>query len=320
MNPVSKPGQPSQGPQLRRSDSLPARMPSDPIQRPEIENTRPSVTRPGPDVGSPINFGTPGQTAKSKEALKEQAKEKVAHLRKTAFDKYDHFEAKINSDPEFREIKDRAEARARAVNAGKTEQDPKKLEQNIKNAVIEDLMSHPRFRVELGNARWEKQGIPNAPTSTRPMTEKEQVFLMNAHNRISEDVRKNPFHAFGEIGVLGDKTGKITEFNYQPRKAGSFKNMSENKYNLHTHPPFAEPFTSSASGQDHILAARFFDKNDMFSYVSNGKEVVLINPNNMGLQRLVPNPEVEKKLGKFPVAFEMPEPKTPPYPFNNHEV
>ncbi|HLP40996.1 MAG TPA: hypothetical protein VK465_05775 [Fibrobacteria bacterium] len=242
------------------------------------------------------------------------------HLEQSYFDKHDYLRAKVDSDPEFREIKDRAEARVRAINAGKADLDPKKMKDDIKSAVFHDLMYHPRFRIEYGNARWEKQGIPNAPTLTRLMTEKEQVFLTNAHNRIAEDMRNHPYHAHGESGVVGDKAGNITEFNHEAGHSLTLKNLRGNKYNLHTHPPFNEPFTSSASGLDHFQASRLFEKYDMLTYVSNGKDIINISPVNMGIQKLIPDPEVEKKLGKFPAAFEMPEPKTPPYPFQNHET
>jgi hypothetical protein len=58
----------------------------------------------------------------------------------------------------------------------------------------------------------------------------------------------------------------------------------------------------------------------MKEYVTNGKDVLHIPPTNMGLVRLHPDPKMEETLGKFPVAFTVPKPQEPPYPFANHEA
>jgi hypothetical protein len=321
-NPGIKRDLQSPGPQLKRNDSLPARLPSDPTRRTEIEHTRPPITRPERDAVPPKTFGIPEDKDVAKAGrLKAQAQEKYAQLdSKMKFGVYKHFEKKIHSDPEFKEIKDRAEVKFRASVGEKTEEVFQKM-------VLTDLMAHPRFRAEFAKARNEKQGLPNAPTSFRTMTEREHVFLMNAHNRISEFVHEHPHRAFGEMGLAGNKNGEIRlgtdgkpHVDYAAGKCVHITGMKDKAYNLHTHPPFAEPFTSSASAPDHKAAAHYYQKQKMFSYVSNGKDVILVNPHDMGIQKLVPNPEVEEKLGKFPTAFTMPDPEPPPYPFTNHEA
>ena len=60
--------------------------------------------------------------------------------------------------------------------------------------------------------------------------------------------------------------------------------------------------------------------NKMGAYVTNGKDVLHIQPDSLELVKLIPDPKVERKLGKFPEAFKLPTPQRPPYPFPNHEA
>ena len=58
----------------------------------------------------------------------------------------------------------------------------------------------------------------------------------------------------------------------------------------------------------------------MMAYVTNGKDVMHIPPDSTKLVKLLPDPKWEKRYGKFPVAFELPAPQKPSYPFSNHEA
>lgn len=60
--------------------------------------------------------------------------------------------------------------------------------------------------------------------------------------------------------------------------------------------------------------------NKMESYVTNGKDVLRISPTSLELTKLIPDPIWEERLGKFPVAYQVPDPQQPPYPFSNHEA
>jgi hypothetical protein len=85
-------------------------------------------------------------------------------------------------------------------------------------------------------------------------------------------VEKKQFHLHGESGVVGDANGDITWFGHSPGQAISIPSGIYDKYTLHTHPPFSEPFTSSASEPDHRLAASAYyeDNRKMNHYVTFG--------------------------------------------------
>jgi hypothetical protein len=174
----------------------------------------------------------------------------------------------------------------------------------------------------LAQSRNEVSRLPNGPTAARKMAPDEQRFLTDAFRRIQEDIREKPFHIHGETGVVGNKEGGITYFGYNPGGTVSTPTRKGDRYHLHTHPPFMEPLTSSASGTDHKEAAMMYTifDNKTTAYVTNGRDVLHIQPNSTELVKLIPDPEVERNLGKFPVAFTLPKAQEPPYPFANHEA
>jgi hypothetical protein len=174
----------------------------------------------------------------------------------------------------------------------------------------------------MAQARNEIGALPNGATGTRMMREDEQKFLTEAFQGLRDGFKDKPFHIHGETALVGGKDGKIVESNYSP-EGNSYADIEKgDRYHLHTHPPFLEPFTSSASGADHYAAALMYTAldNKMDAYVTNGKDVLHIPPSSTELTRLIPDPAVEERLGKFPVAYELPVPQKRPYPFSNHEA
>jgi hypothetical protein len=139
---------------------------------------------------------------------------------------------------------------------------------------------------------------------------------------IQEDVEKKPFHIHGESGAVGNKNGEIVFFNHNSKGTVDLTIREGDQYALHSHPPFSEPFTSSASETDHKGAAKSYlaFHNNLNEYVTNGKDVLHIPPASLKLVKLKPDPKVEETLGKFPEAFRVPDPQRPPYPFANHEA
>jgi hypothetical protein len=182
--------------------------------------------------------------------------------------------------------------------------------------------SHPALLAEQGKWRNKAHLVPNYPTSSRLMEPEEQKFLTDAMQLLKEDMEERPFRIHGESGAVGNRDGEVREFRHSPKDAVALTNRKGDKYALHSHPPFSEPFTSSASEGDHKAAAATYlgFNNEMKEYVTNGKDVLHIPATNLGLIKLHPDPKVEETLGKFPVAFTVPEPQTPPRPFANHEA
>jgi hypothetical protein len=195
------------------------------------------------------------------------------------------------------------------------------MEKKLK-AIQALLVSHPKFRAEMGKWRNEMLGIPNHATSRRVMSRDEQTFLTNAMHRIREEVERDPFHMHGESGVLGAGDGGLTWFGHNPEGCINIPRQPGDKYHLHSHPPLAEPFTSSASEQDHKVASMLYRyMNDKKStYVTNGKDVLLIQPDSLELIKLIPDSNLQNELGKFPEAFRLPKPQLPPRPFSSHEA
>lgn len=175
---------------------------------------------------------------------------------------------------------------------------------------------HPQWMAIEAKLRNEILSIPNGPTSTRKMTKGEQAFLTNAFHELKMDIEKNPFHMHGETAMTGNRKGEISQFNHTSGHSSLAKPMEGDRYHLHSHPPLMEPFTSSASEPDHKLAARFFYRDNVKTFVTNGREVMQIMPDSMKLVQLKPNP----KYGEFPVAYELPAPKPPPKASANHEA
>ncbi|HLP40503.1 MAG TPA: hypothetical protein VK465_03260, partial [Fibrobacteria bacterium] len=188
------------------------------------------------------------------------------------------------------------------------------------SAVYDAVGAHPRFLALELRLQNDLSSIPTGPTATRTMTPSEQKFLTNAFKKVSEDVQKHPFHIHGETAITGKKNGNITDFHHHPGpNVGIFLSLGD-KFHLHTHPPFIEPATSAASAPDHIVAAQNYKFNRSHTYVTNGKDVLHIQPNSTELVKLTPDPKMEEMLGKFPVAFKVPDPQKPTYPFSNHEA
>jgi hypothetical protein len=307
--PPAKHELPPAGPKLNRADSLPARLPSDPVQRTEVETVRHPITRAMPDTKPPVHFHQATQGPDEWEIIKEGAEKKMRAMEEDTW-KYAAFERKISRDPEAMEIlKSRHPDYERYTSAEKVE-------------VIGELVDHPRLRAELAQARNEVGSVPNGATGTRTMRPDEQKFLTEAFRRLHASFQDKPFRIHGETAVVGNSRGEITQFNYTPAAHASANTLKGSRYDLHTHPPFMEPFTSSASGVDHIVAAELYlaHENKTDTYVTNGKDVLHIPPHSTELIKLIPDPEVEKELGKFPVAFRVPDPQLPPNPFSNHEA
>jgi hypothetical protein len=189
-----------------------------------------------------------------------------------------------------------------------------------KTEVIKEMINHPRFRAEMAKARNEAGAIPSRPTASRTMRPEEQHFLTLAFRRLQESFQRNPFHIHGETAIVGEWDGRPRWMKYFPTSEAQLNIGPGDKFNLHTHPPFIEPFTSSASEADHRAAALVYwhENMGMDTFVTNGKDVMHIPPDSTELIKLVPDPEVEKQLGNFPVAFKL-DPQQPPRPFSNPE-
>lgn len=303
------------GPKLNRADSLPTRLPSRPSEPTEVKPGRKPITLPMPDTRPPKTFEKPRKrfelpsSSKREERRTEAAVQKERAMPHSA-GSFKLFNERIHGDPEFMDI-----IASRHPGFGSYDR-----QQKIR--VFNELANHPRFRAEWAKLRNEINEVPNGPTSSRKMRPDEHVFRANAFQRMAEETKGKPFHIHGEMGVVGNKRGEITHFNYTAGAEVESRIQKGSRYHLHSHPPFMEPFTSSASEQDHMIAAHLYSLhgNKMDTYVTNGKEVLQIMPNSMELIKLVPDPKVEVKLGKFPEAFRVPDPQRPPYPFSNHEA
>jgi hypothetical protein len=182
--------------------------------------------------------------------------------------------------------------------------------------------THPKLLAEQAKRRNRMFGVPNYPTASRSMKPEEQKFLTEAMQLIKEDVEKKPFHIHGESGAVGDRDGEILRFKHDPKASVSLTIHEGEKYIMHSHPPYGEPFTSSASEPDHKGAAEEYlaFNNKMKNYVTNGKDVMQIPADTLQLIQLHPDPDLEEVFGEFPVAFTVPDPRLPPRPFANHEA
>lgn len=304
----SKGGLPPLGPGLQRVDSNPARLPSNVPERTQVDPARSPITRATPDAKPPKDFGRlfgmrlPFRTNAG-------GNQKSLALGRDAITIED-LEPELRRNPELMDI---IKERHPNFDAYGT---------NAKASTLKLLGNHPGYAVALTKMQNERLRMPTGPTATRKMKPGEQKFLTNAFRKLNEDIREHPFHMHGETAITGTKDGRITQFNHSPGGTSHASPAKGDKYHLHTHPPFMEPFTSSASAEDHILAARFYsrDNNKTGTYVTNGKDVLHIQPDSTELVKLIPDPKQEKKLGKFPVAFSIPDPERPPNPFSNHEA
>jgi hypothetical protein len=191
-----------------------------------------------------------------------------------------------------------------------------------KDRALAVLFRHPRFLAEMARIRNEVNAIPSRATAVRTMDPGEQKFLTQAFGRLREEFAKHPFRIHGETAIVGNKQGAINQLNYSPVAQADAIIYKGDKYHLHTHPPFGEPCSSSASEQDHRMAAEAYgyENTKLGTYVTSGKDVLHIPPDSTELVKLVPDAKLEKALGKFPVAFTLPDPQQPPRPFSNHEA
>jgi hypothetical protein len=310
---------------LKRSDSAPARLDALPPESAKVNPARKPITRAAPDAitpedfsdaplkprkvcGMPVPFRKAELEKKNEQRIKAGAERKAMALE--GISDATGFRPDI-SHPEYMDV-------IQAYHPGIANYSPEER----KESVIAMMKNNPRFLAELAESRNRELGIPNGPTATRKMNPDEQLFLTRAFRYLHEEFKAEPFHIHGETAVIGNGQGEITRAVYAPEGSVTVRVTPEDKYHLHTHPPFAEPFASSASAQDHRLAAHIYTLDDrkMSAYVSNGKDVLHIQPDSMELVKLTPDPKLEKKLGKFPVAFEVPEAQPRPRGFAYHEA
>jgi hypothetical protein len=296
-----------EGPALKRADSLPSRLPSNSAQRTEAELDRTPITRPIPDTEPPTDIRpyAPDGTRQAAEI-----KERFVKALDMSYMEEGLWE-KVETTPHYFDFLKSAHPNYMSYTP----------EQRV--AAIENMaFSHPMLSAEMAHVRNVHNTVPNSPTASRTMRPDEQKFLTVAFQRIQEDVRNKPFHIHGESAVIANRDGEITYFGHNPAGAMATPIREGDTYHLHTHPPFAEPFTSSASEMDHLVSAQLylgFD-NKTNTYVTNGKDVLQIAPDSLHLVKLNPDPKVEEQLGKFPEAFKVPDPQLPPRPFSNHEA
>jgi hypothetical protein len=266
---------------------------------------RKSITRPEPDTKPPKEFRDAGgmeERVKAKRAFVEEIQKGNPILK--------WFTDTMDKNPGY--LVPLLSAHPRFLQYSR--------EKKIK-ACNQFILSHPKLLAEMGKRRNEMHGVPNHPTSSRMMKANEQNFLTRAMLRIQDEVKQNPFRIHGEFGAVGFRNGDIAWFGHNPKGAISMNTKSGGKYNLHSHPPFGEPFTSSASEADHLVAVQSYLRYDkMNTYVTNGKDVLQIQPDSMKLVKLIPDPKFEENLGKFPEAFRPPEPQKPPRAFSSHEA
>jgi hypothetical protein len=295
----------SSKPALKRSNSLPTRLPSRPHQPEAVKTARQSITRPMPDTKPPVDFEAFAEEKGEGATLKRRAMT-VAQME----GRYEKWldEKRNERSPEYLDF-------LKSVH-------PKYYDYTLRqqeNAFIGMAQTHPKILAEEGNKLNEWYALPSHATSSRMMEPKEQKCLTKAMLRIREDAEQNPLHIHGEWGVIGTKKGKIRWFGHNPGHSITIKPQKGDRYVLHSHPPFNEPFASSASVGDHRGAAYSYENYKAKEYFTNGKDVLHIHPTSMELIKLIPDPEVEEELGKFPEAFRLPDPQ-PPYPFSNHEA
>lgn len=299
-SPASKASRDSQasGPALKRSNSLPAHSPSHSRPPAEVKPVRPSITRPCPDTRTPEDFRDAGTQRAAVEEKKEFMEEANGNHYLSRWMK--------PKNEGSRYYKSLLESRHPKFEKYNSEQKSK--------AYLSLIKSNPKIMVEMGKKRNFLYSVPNYATASRPMNPYEQKFLSQAMGRIREDIQTNPFHIHGESGVIGNITGEVSWFGHNPEGSVVLPVKKGDKYCLHSHPPFGEPFTSSASERDRGMAtlAYLAFNNKMSQYVTNGKDILHIQPDSMELVKLHPDPNLEKMLGKFPEAFRIPEPRKPP--------
>ncbi|HLP42092.1 MAG TPA: hypothetical protein VK465_11335 [Fibrobacteria bacterium] len=325
--PSVKKALPPLDPDLKRIKSLIDILPSEIPERAEVKPIRHPITRPTGDVvppkdfavplgkpkprtffGLPIQFLKTGTRKQEEQRIIAGAVEKTKALRMNAVNLVE-IEKELGRNPEYLDI-----VKERHPNYDR-------YSDTAKAKALGMLMDHPEYRAASAKMRNEKLSVPNGPTATRYMTKDEQKFFTNAFQKLNEEIKEKPFRIHGETAITGDKKGNVTQFNYNPGGVSDAKPGKGDKFHLHTHPPFMEPFTTSASEPDHIVAATLYrNYNKTTAYVTNGTDVLHIQPHSLELVKLIPDPKAEKRLGKFPEAFRIPDPQRPAYPFTNHEA
>lgn len=315
----------SSGAGLKRTDSLPARLPSPPLPRTEVQPVREPITRAHPDTVPPRNFsepplkqtklfGIPLRTKKQVEQMNELRIQEGAERKAKAFAGVidsTGYKPDAGTKDEYMDV-------IRAYHPGYDAYSPE-MQSDARNQM---LQNNPLILAKVGETRNKVSQLPNGPTASRTMHPEEQVFLTHAIRELQEDFKKHPFHIHGETALVGSSQGEVVRKKYSPAMEVFVETFPGDKYHLHTHPPFIEPFTSSASARDHLIAAHMYldFNNKMGTYVTNGKDVLHIQADSTELVKLVPDAEVEKTVGKFPEAYRVPAPQLPPYPFANHEA
>jgi hypothetical protein len=298
-------GASSSGPALRRSKSLP-RLPSHRFKPEEVKTVRKPITRPSPDTQPPVDFRMDG--GKPVGAL---AKRIFLEERLQRYPLGPWLQTAIEGNPEHMQFLESTHPSFHHYNPGQ------------KWKAFDALaISHPKLLAGQVMRRNALFGIPNSPTASRSMRPFEQRFLTRAMQAIKEDVESKPFHMYGETGVIGNPHGDLTWAAHSAAGAVVIPNRPGDKYVLHNHPPGEEPYTSSASEQDHIMATLSYAlyDNRINEYITNGKDVMYLQPDNLELVKLVPDARVENVIGQFPEAFRLPDPEKPPRPFANHEA
>lgn len=323
--PVLPPLDPSK---LNRIKGRTVMLPSQTPERTEVKPARPPISRPQPDTKPPVTFmgSTPPESTFVKQPRK-FLNVPIPFTQKISKRTWDACAEKWEAMPTG---DSRMLSHPEDILKNKEYMDMLKDEhpnfrnyslQGIEDNAYDVLKKHPKFQAELARSRNELYSIPSAPTGSRIMKPGEQRFLTAAFKRMGEEFGKHPMRIHGETAITGNKQGGISEPTYNPRGNVTFIPRQGDNYNVHTHPPFHEPLTSSASEPDHKVAAEaYVRENKMGTYVSNGKDVLHISPTSTELTKLIPDPKLEKKLGKFPTAFELPTPQQPPYPLANHEA
>jgi hypothetical protein len=288
---------------LKRVNSLPAHLPSNPPRQTEVKPVRKPISRPKPDARPPATFQSNGR-------LVEGSIRKIQAMKRNVTDRYGHFEHLIQNDEEYKAI-------LKSKHPNFDFYSPA-----MKDLAFGVLLDHPRFQADFAHARNLASAIPTGPTATRTMEPLEQKFLTQAFRQLNEQIGKNPFRMHGETLFVGNREGDVTRSTYSPKGQVEDRFSKPDKFQLHNHPPFGGPFDSSASQADHRVAAELYRDGNlkMNSYLTNGKDALHIRPDSTELVKLIPDPRLEEQLGKFPVAFELPKPENPPQPFSNHEA
>ena len=257
-----------------------------------------------PDTKPPVHYTTDGN-------ILEGSLKKFQDLERRSIDYYEFLGPLIEHDAEFKDI-----IRSRHPDFSNYSRAEKAEHSHAM------LIDHPRYLAKMARVRNVVQSIPSGATATRPMRPLEQQFLTRAFRRLKSMFQAHPFRIHGETAISGNRQGRLFPPVYSPHSSVTSTFYEGYKYHLHTHPPFWEPVVSSASTQDHIVAAELygFKNNKMDSFVTNGKDVLHIPPDSTELIKLIPDSRWEKKLGEFPVAFTVPDPQRPPNPFFNNEA